>query len=137
MDSVDPIAFSVYLSSTPAALHVYQGHYVVPFDVEILDTSNGYLTSNHMYTIPESGVYVFTWTVVAKHENCAFQLILDSSVIGITYPDSEHDSDNDSATGVVVTRANKGSRVYLRTINACHNLRSDYYARTSFSGWRL
>lgn len=92
-----------------------------------------------MFIAPETGVYVFTWTMrEARDCTHSTQLMVNTTEIGINRLQSVTGGDF-CGTGVVVTHVNAGDDVYVRTHaswNNCH-IASDRAARSSFAGWKL
>lgn len=80
-----------------------------------------------MFIAPETGVYVFTWTM-REASDCTHstQLMVNTTEIGIIRLQSVTGGDF-VGTGVVVTHVNAGDDVYVRTHaswNNCHIARS-------------
>lgn len=90
-----------------------------------------------MFTVPESGVYVFTWTIIIKNIRCSTELVVNAAVIGRSYPDSERDDENDTSTVIVLRQVAKDDVIFVRANSGCFSIRSDHYGRSSFSGWKL
>ncbi|VDH97520.1 Hypothetical predicted protein [Mytilus galloprovincialis] len=128
------IAFHAFLSKSISALGI---QHTVPFDEEITDTANRYNPYSHVFTVPESGVYVFTWTIIIKNIRCSTELVVNAAVIGRSYPDSERDDENDTSTVIVLRQVAKDDVIFVRVNSGCFSIRSDHYGRSSFSGWKL
>lgn len=113
--------------------------YPLVFDVVKTNNGNGYHPSTGTFIAPETGIYVFTWTI-RESASCfhSTQLMVNTSEIGIIHVISGSGSDM-SGTGVVVTHVNAGDDVYVRTHanwNNC-NVSSNGAGRSSFAGWKL
>lgn len=109
------------------------------FDVVKTNNGNGYHPSTGTFIAPETGIYVFTWTI-RESASCSHstQLMVNTSEIGIIHVISGAGSDM-SGTGVVVTHVNAGDDVYVRTHakwNNCY-VSSNGAGRSSFAGWKL
>lgn len=131
-----PIAFHAYLSSTVTL----GSHATVVFDHEALDQGDGYNPSEGIYTVPESGTYVITWTMVC-YVNNAFQtlLIVNGATTGMSWADSEEIHDFHQVTGTVVIYLNQGDHLYIRMGQIYHSkiYSSPTYSQPTFSGWKL
>lgn len=130
------VAFYAYMSATIPSI---TGQSTLVFDVSKTDDGNGYHPSTGVFIAPETGVYVFTWTM-REASNCrhSTQLMVNNAEIGIIHLHSVSGGDF-VGTGVVVTHVNAGDDVYVRTHaswNDCYIL-SDIGGRSSFAGWKL
>lgn len=109
------------------------------FGVVKTNNGNGYHATTGVFIAPETGVYVFTWTV-REANDCyhSIQLMLNNAEIGIIHVHAGSGGGM-SGTGVVVTHVNAGDDVYVRTHaswNDC-DIFSDMAGRSSFAGWKL
>ncbi|CAC5412503.1 C1QL [Mytilus coruscus] len=128
------IAFHAFLSKGVSSLGI---QHTVPFDAEMTDTADRYNPYSHVFTVPESGVYVFTWTILIKNIRCSTELVVNATVIGRSYPDSERDDENDTSTVIVIRQVEKDDVIFVRVKIGCSSIRSDLYGRSSLSGWKL
>lgn len=101
------------------------------------DKGQAYNHYTGTFTVPETGVYVFTWTISVLHTVCDTELVLNNSIIGESYADSEHDNDYSTATHIVVVEANVGDAVFVRSQTSCSSIMSSTNTRSAFSGWKL
>lgn len=101
------------------------------------DKGQAYNPYTGAYTVTETGVYVFTWTIIVVHTVCDTELVLNNAVIGQSYPDSQHDNDYASATQIVVVEANRGDAVFVRAKTGCSSVIGNTATRSAFSGWKL
>ncbi|XP_062619916.1 complement C1q-like protein 3 [Saccostrea cucullata] len=131
-----PVAFYAYMSKHTPTITV---QYPLTFDVVKTNIGNGYHSSTGVFIVPETGIYVFTWTIRMyggyKHST---QLMVNTNEIGIIHADVNHDSDF-SGSGIVVTHVNAGDNVFVRT-HASWNIgaiNSNSSGRSSFAGWKL
>ncbi|XP_048743863.2 heavy metal-binding protein HIP-like [Ostrea edulis] len=134
------VAFYAYISSihTPAL----EAKHIIIYDVVVTNRGNGYHRDNGIFIVPQTGVYVFTWTVVVQEaEWIDLEIVLNGSPFGSIVADTVNTAsgDWDCSTGVTVKEVNAGDHVYIRTIDhrAVTIIYSGTNARTSFAGWQL
>lgn len=58
---VEVVAFYAYMSHTLPG-YIATPHHVLKFDVVRTNIGNGYHPSTGIFSVPETGVYVFTWS---------------------------------------------------------------------------
>jgi hypothetical protein len=122
--------------SAPGPLHT------IVFDVPVTNLGNGYNYQSGIFTVPSSGVYVFSWTITCSPLGFVYtQLVANDDPVGAIITNSQNNDDWLSTTGLVVKLVNKGDEVYVRT-NPIHNISGDIkssstHYHTSFSGWKL
>lgn len=134
-------AFYAYLSSDVA--HPGQGQ-ILKFDAVKTNAGNGYHPNSGIFIAPETGYYVFSWTSRIKHygstgEDHALELIINGQIFGSIYMKSLTGEDG-QATGLATAHVNKGDDVYIQTHHqdpGSGAIRSDFYGRSSFTGWKL
>ncbi|XP_033754237.1 uncharacterized protein LOC117337377 [Pecten maximus] len=116
---------------------------VVVFDHETLDHGSGYNPSDGLYTVPESGTYVLTWTIISNtHEEFNTLLIVNGAVMGASFSDTSGVGDYHTSSATVVLTLNEDDHVFIRMgITA---LESGYiistanrYGLCTFSGWNI
>jgi hypothetical protein len=134
------VAFYAYISSvhTPAL----EAKHIIIYDVVVTNRGNGYHKDDGIFTVPRSGVYVFTWTVVVQEaEWIDLEIVQNGSPFGSIFADTVNTAsgDWDCSTGVAVKEVNAGDHVYIRTIDHSDKtiIASGTNARTSFAGWQL
>ncbi|XP_061196430.1 complement C1q-like protein 3 [Saccostrea echinata] len=131
------VAFYAYLSSD-----LQPGiHHTIPFDVAITNAGNGYHHSTGVFVAPESGLYVFTWTIRMTHESAhSMELVVNNMVYGATFMRT-HTPEDQNVSGTVVVHVNRNDDVYVRTHQTyaynAGNIRSDEFSRSTFAGWKL
>ncbi|XP_062618472.1 uncharacterized protein LOC134280052 [Saccostrea cucullata] len=130
------IGFYAYLGthdSSPAP------NKVIVFDTIKATSGHDYNPYSGIFTIPESGMYVFTWTIECDGNGQIFtKIVKNSSVFGSIASDSNHEIEYRMSTGVALTLANKGDIVFVQVHSAQNTkIHSSDYARSSFSGWKL
>ncbi|XP_060072164.1 uncharacterized protein LOC132552042 [Ylistrum balloti] len=135
-----PIAFHAYLSST-VTIGIKAA---VVFDQESLDEGNGYAPQDGIYVVPESGTYVFTWTMLCEIRK-AFQtqLIVNGVVRGSSYTDSDEINDYHQSMQLVVLEVMNGDHVFIRVGSIFRGAGSttikseNTLSHPTFSGWKI
>nr|ALT31591.1 complement C1q-like protein 1 [Ruditapes philippinarum] len=138
-------AFHAYRSITSC----YDDHEKIVFDTESHDDYHVYDVRDGIFEPPVSGIFVFTWTVVAPlNTKFRTELIIGGRMAGVITTDSDTSSGVGNtgtglhpATAVVVAQINPGDHCYIRvrhSSNTCVNVYSDSNSvRSTFSGWQL
>lgn len=130
------IAFYAYISAITPSITDQR---TMVYDVVKTNNGNGYNPSTGVFIAPETGVYVFTWTI-REASNCyhSTQLMVNTAEIGIIHLHSVVDGDF-TGTGVVVTHVNAGDDVYVRTHESWNHcfIVSNGAGKSSFAGWKL
>ncbi|XP_056019234.1 uncharacterized protein LOC130054232 [Ostrea edulis] len=136
------IAFYAYLSTDVNSLGLSE---TLKYDVVKTNQGNSYHSSSGVFVAPESGYYVFTWTVRSYHygdstaESFSTELVIDGTIYGSAFLRAHLEDDNQS-TGTVVAYINKGQDVYVRTHSSYAvqgSIRSNTHGRSCFSGWKI
>lgn len=139
VSSLHSVAFHSYLSSTVTI----GTQATVVFNHESLDLGNGYNPSDGIYTVPESGVYVFSWTILCDlHKAFQTQLVVNGVVMGTSYTDSDEINDYHQTSQSVVLVLSQGDHVFVRVGDVFRDgkavVKSDStLARPTFSCWKL
>jgi hypothetical protein len=134
------IAFSAYMSNDlPSNLAV--GLHVLVFDVVSMNLGNGYHPTTGVYMVPETGVYVFTWSFRnADGGYHSLELVKNTEVITAIYSRTvSTGSNHNQATGIMPVYATKGDDVFIRTDKTLSHggIVSRNYGRSYFAGWKL
>ena len=112
---------------------------ILIFDHVLLDTAHAYNNKTGVFTAPESGVYVLTWTTSIYPHGWAYSHILvNGQSYSHTIADSDEINDDHTATGIIVMQLNTGDRVYVQA--EPHNNKGTLdstWGHNSFSGWKL
>ena len=134
--ATSPVGFYAYLSSSessPATRH----HLI--YNTVLTNAGNAYNKYIGVFVARQTGVYVFTWTIVASSGgHICTELVIDSDVYGRTYTFSY--SGYQTTTGVVVAKVSIGHDVLVRTCSSTSSsgtIMSDSARRSSFAGWLL
>lgn len=130
------VAFYAYLSVTIPSI---SGQSTLVFDVVKTNIGNGYHATTGVFIAPETGVYVFTWTIREFHDcRHSTQLMVNNDELGIIHVHTGDGGDM-SGTGIVVTHVNAKDDVYVRTHTSWNDclIASDIAGRSSFVGWKL
>lgn len=132
------VAFSAYLSASES--HPGQ-HQTVIFDSVVTNVGNHYNQYSGMFTVPESGNYVFSWHIISVPNGHIFSdIVVNSSIKGATEADARGSKAISSATGLVVVQVNKNDIVFIRT-NTVDSIQGAIVSypdvRSTFSGWLL
>ncbi|XP_062578820.1 complement C1q-like protein 4 [Saccostrea cucullata] len=133
-----PVAFYAYMSSDMTNIG---GHHPLVFDVVKTNTGNAYHQSTGTFTVPQTGLYVFTWSVrVTSGSYHSVELVVNGKMEGIVYQQSMG-KDDDQGGSTIVILANEHDDVFLRTtMNMGANsgsIHSNSNGFTSFAGWKL
>lgn len=104
-----------------------------------LDIGKGYHTGNGIYTVPVSGVYVFTWsTTCDPHDEIITELVVNGAVKGVADADCSDADDVHVSTGLSVVSVHRDDQVFVRTGDKSGKVfHFATIAWTTFSGWRL
>lgn len=140
------VAFYAYLSTTLGQTSLGPDH-TIKFDVVKTNQGNGYHSGSGVFIAPQTGFYVFTWTIRVGsygHSSPNFhstEIVINNNVYGSSYALAISDSSrDDSGTGTVVAHVNQGDDVYIKTHSSHHGgggILSEGFGRSSFSGWKL
>lgn len=140
--STSPIAFYASMSSNEPNVGT---HHLLIFDHELLNVRNGYHPNSGVFIAPESGIYVFMWTLRL------FEQSIVLVVNGIDYTSIynrafDHDGTlhtdgaDESVTGYAIARVNQGEDVFLRSHSSytgTGDIFSNEFGLSTFGGWIL
>lgn len=132
---IESVAFYAYISSTvPASTP----HHILVFDKVITDVGNAYHSHMGTFIAPNSGLYVFTWTIRCYSNNYhSAELLADNNIVNVIYLGPGNAIDG-TVTGTAVVHVNQGDDVFIRTGRLSNgNILSDENGRSSFAGWIL
>lgn len=140
--STSSIAFYASMSSNEPNVGT---HHLLIFDHELLNVRNGYHPHSGVFIAPESGIYVFMWTLRIWEQSIVLV------VNGIDYTSIynrafDHDGTlnihgaDESVTGYAIARVNQGEDVFLRShssFTGAGGIISNDYGLSTFGGWLL
>ncbi|XP_069131966.1 caprin-2-like [Argopecten irradians] len=128
------VAFSASMSTSTTLLHVNEA---IVFDSVMTNVGGGYNPHDGIFIVPESGVYVFTWTTVSiSQSNIRTEIHINGvaeSSLG-SYGDTI--SNYQLATGIIVKSVIVGDHVYIKN-KLDGTIVSNFQGKSTFSGWRL
>ncbi|XP_045163975.2 uncharacterized protein LOC123528304 [Mercenaria mercenaria] len=133
----ESIAFHVYLTGNSC----FNDQQVLLFDGEEVDIGSAYNEHDGIYVVPETGIYVFSWSYLSNyHEWAQTEIVVNGVSKGSTISDDPTNVGFWSpATALVVVSVNAGDHVFIRRVGGrgCTAIGKNGYARTTFSGWKL
>ena len=112
-------------------------HHTIIFDSVKTNLGNGYNSHTGVFTVPTSGLYVFTWSMrLFGTEHHSAQLVVNNVVQGAVFLSVIGGNENVSGSGVVYL--NTGDDVLIRTTSDNQgNIESDPSGFTMFAGWLI
>ena len=112
---------------------------ILKFDSVLLDTANAYKNMTGVFTVPETGIYVITWTTsVHPHAGAYTFILINGKSYGNSYSDSDGGGDNDSDTGIIVLKLMQGDDVHVEFGPRLSFGQLDtLFGQTTFSAWKL
>ncbi|XP_048744149.1 uncharacterized protein LOC125657547 [Ostrea edulis] len=141
---------SLRVSSGVVAFYAYMSHnepnpgphHTIIFDVPVTNLGNGYNHFSGTFSVPSSGVYVFSWTITCSPRGYVYtQLVANDGVLGTMLTNSQTTDDWIQTTSLVVKELNQNAVIYVRTnpaYSVVGDIKSSFtHYRTSFSGWKL
>ncbi|XP_063417890.1 uncharacterized protein LOC134700427 [Mytilus trossulus] len=105
-DSANTIAFYAYMST-------HEGnpgqHQTLIFDVVKTNLGSFYSKHSGVFTTPEQGTYVFTWSIISDFNTDYIftEIVINSVPFGSILSNSEEVHDDHTTTGIVVAQLNK------------------------------
>ncbi|XP_062588227.1 uncharacterized protein LOC134249885 [Saccostrea cucullata] len=135
----DVVAFSSYISTHET--HLTEDH-TIKFDKIVTNIGNHYNPHSGLFTAPQHGVYVFTWSLYCAVDGYIFShLVVNSNVVGAMFTTAQGATNYRATTWTVVVEVNKDDVVYIRTLPNGNSHSGSLYSgvnyRSSFNGWRL
>ncbi|VDI43996.1 Hypothetical predicted protein [Mytilus galloprovincialis] len=134
MRSQETKSFSTSLTSPNQDLPL---HRTIVYSTVITDTSVSYNSSDGIFTVPVSGVYVFTWSASCGEGRWQdTELVVDSIAYGYLKVNTVDDKYSESSMQTVVLEVNKDQRVWIWSKEAGNRTFAGGNYNT-FSGWLL
>ncbi|XP_062619917.1 uncharacterized protein LOC134281473 [Saccostrea cucullata] len=133
---VSGIAFYAYMAQNTDKI---SGRRNLIFDVVRTNVGSGYRSGTGVFTVPETGLYVFTWTIRCNEKSShSTQLMVNYDNLGVIHTFVSRFSDM-AGTGIVVARVTIGDRVFVRTHLYWNSgiIVSNKAGRSSFAGWKI
>ena len=129
------IVFHVKLTSDESIL----ANKIITFRNISLDTANAYNAGDGVFRVPETGIYVFTWTITVDSATAQTELMINTGRSLRTVADSEEADDYHTSTGIVVASVKEGDHVYVKfsTYLASSGTIDTDRGQCTFSGWKL
>lgn len=131
------VAFYAYMSANEPNPSL---HHALIFDAVKTNVGDGYNQFSGMFTVPSTGLYVFTWTIyTGNHGQTGFYIYVNHDIVGATFGETDNNqNDFDSDSGSMVVSLNAHDNVYIRSSMTCSTyVISEANRRTTFAGWRL
>ncbi|XP_048770908.1 complement C1q tumor necrosis factor-related protein 2-like [Ostrea edulis] len=125
------IAFDASLSSTMKGMK--NGQRVVFSEVSE-NMGGGYNSSDGVFTVPGSGVYVFQWTTVAQSRGTQTALVVNGKLKAVNECNTR-EANNDSCTRIAIMRLWDREKVWIEC-KMNDSVINDYKS-SSFTGFRL
>lgn len=131
------VAFYAYMNVAEKNIGT---HHPLIFDVPVTNYGNGYNKHTGIFTAPQSGVYVFSFTIFPdRGSSIAVNIYRNSEVVGQVY--SYISSPDFSGTSMVaVLSMTIGDVTFIRTsptTTSSGSIYSDGNVKSSFAGWKI
>ncbi|XP_063412607.1 complement C1q-like protein 4 [Mytilus trossulus] len=139
LPGTEQVAFYAYLSKTEAI----SPHHTLIFDHVETNVGQAYNQHSGAFTVPISGVYMFSYTVFPNGAGsfASVELTVNSMPHGAIFVDSSSaDGDFTGCTGFVVLALKQGDICLVRfhsTYQSAGKIESDSFMRSSFSGVKV
>lgn len=132
------VAFYSYLSKTlqkPSTSHV------IVYDNVVTNIGGHYNRHTGVFTAPQSGTYVFTFTVYCNTEGgVILELMANSYIFDGVLCNAQGADWHRTASSTAVKQINQGDAIFIRThhnYTSTADVISFYNSQTSFAGWFL
>ena len=130
------VAFYAYRSSSIPESEATPNH-ILNFDIVKTNAGNGYHPSTGVFIVPESGIYVFSWSFRNGFNHAhSTQLMVNNEEVGLIHLRLDVQG-SITGTGIAVIHVNKGDDVFVRIATGSGIIFSDVSGKSSFSGWKL
>lgn len=135
-----PISFYAYVSDD-FRIEKNSGH-MFTYDVVVTNNGLGYNKTTGVFTSPISGVFAFSWTVVASgshlkgssgsYGEISTHILHNGHIVGTLNADTEKQYDDAVSTGFVVLNLEKGDVVQIAS---AWKSQGAFYSNTAFGRW--
>lgn len=131
------VAFHVELSGDR---NLHEDNTIV-YDLVKVNNGNGYNSGDGIFTVPESGTYVFSWkSICEKQQFFQTVIVVNGAIMGSSFTDASHNEIYDQSTAVVVLTLSEADHIFIRM--GAHWGHGSLLSRTdigkpTFSGWKL
>ena len=133
------MAFYAYLSGDvghPGKLRTLM------FDVVKTNIKNAYNLFSGTFTVPISGLYVFTCSIVMDGEDAfaSYEIMKISEIVGTFFVDAEFEDSYKYSSLTIVIEVQQSDVVFVRigsSYSPKGSVFSRSYARSSFAGWKI
>ena len=131
------VAFYAYMNVAETNIGT---HHPLIFDVPVTNYGNGYNKHTGIFTAPQSGVFVFSFTIFPdRGSSIVVNIYRNSEVVGQVY--SYISSPDFSGTSMVaVLSMTIGDVTFIRTsptTTSSGSIYSDDNVKSSFAGWKI
>lgn len=132
------VAFYSFLTRN---LHEPSTNHVIVYNNVITNIGGNYNKYSGVFTAPQSGTYVFTFTVYCSPESgVSLQLVANSQIFDGVLCNAQGADWHRSVSSTAVIQINQGDSVFIRThhnVTTIGDISSYDNARTCFAGWFL
>ncbi|XP_060595076.1 complement C1q tumor necrosis factor-related protein 3-like [Ruditapes philippinarum] len=113
------------------------GHHIV-FDKAITNDGAGYNVYTGIFTVPVTGLYLFTFSVSDRDRLTVLQLVIDGFNL-VDIKDRPVNNAQTMSSNTVIVHVNKGQSVWIQdyALNDASILSREIYRYCTFSGIRL
>lgn len=116
-------------------------HHTLVFDDVKTNVQGAYNQYSGIFTAPQAGFYVFTFSIhMGCHAYASFEIVKNADVEGAVFLDVDEACDSEQVTWTIVSELGVGDIVHVRTHSTREikgDIRSDKYGMSSFAGWLL
>ncbi|XP_062620080.1 multimerin-2-like isoform X2 [Saccostrea cucullata] len=109
VDQSDPVLFSAYKSSTTSGISTRT---VIRFEQTYINIGNHYHTEDGIFIAPQTGIYMFHWTIATGSSGFYTQLIVGGTSRASNY--IPHPGGADSSSAMVIINVNKDDHVWIQ-----------------------
>ena len=133
------VAFCAYMSTSENSPSL---HHIFVYDIVKTNLGSAYNRNSGMFTAPDDGVCVFTWSIFSDfHSYIYTQIVVNSAAFDNMITDSQENGDIHSGTKLIIVSLIRGDVVYVRTDDTYLSHGIIYSGRvngySSFCGWKL